>query len=304
MENNRHIRQIKDYFLKAVEALENNYIEDYERYVQEADKIFQLYREDCKLTYECTNFGMANHIFEDALPLLFKNNNQVVKKFIKTIKEDKNLLTQFKLYKALSKINETTDKRQYVNEALELAKNDISVKNLQESNEKLFTIIKENNIRPSEIISENDLSLYASCDYLLKNPRKLSNLNKINENIDVLLSYQYKQNNFNTKQENVFEAINAFEAKYASILSEEEKNIVKTLTEGKSDNGTMKKEELYNKYKNECLDTIKALCETAVEEEKEGLYAIKEQIANQMFCEETLIKDLAKLLEIKDILNN
>ena len=76
MENNRYILQWKDYFLKAAEALENKNFDEYEDLMKKADEMYKLYREDSKLTYECTNFGMANYIFEDSLPILFKTNKK------------------------------------------------------------------------------------------------------------------------------------------------------------------------------------------------------------------------------------
>jgi hypothetical protein len=63
-----------------------------------------------------------------------------------------------------------------------------------------------------------------------------------------------------------------------------------------------KKEKLFNRFKNECLNTIDKLISESNNEEKEGLLAIKEQIEDKTYCAETLVKDMAKLLEIRDIL--
>ena len=69
----------------------------------------------------------------------------------------------------------------------------------------------------------------------------------------------------------------------------------------KNDNNE-KKEKLFNRFKNECLNTINKLISESEGEEKEGLLAIKEQIVDKEYCAETLVKDMAKLLEIRDIL--
>ena len=304
MGNNRYILQIKDYFSKAIEALENNNVEEYGNFVKEADKMFQLYKEDAKLTYECTNFGMANHIFENALPKLFKSHSKVIREFINTIKGDKNLLAQFKFQVALKGISEGVDKRCYINDALELSKNNIDIKSLKESNEKLFKIIEKYDIKPSEMINENDLRLYESCDYLFKNNPKLSNLNKINENINVLLSSIENKSCVHEDKKDFSCMVQEFDEKYGKILNEDEKSLVKTILETKSSDSFDKKKELYDAYKNECIEKINSLYESASNEEKEGLTAIKEQLETQVFSEETLIKDLARLLEIRDVLNN
>lgn len=303
MENNRHILQWKDYVDKAYESLKNNHFDEYDDFMSKADEIYNLYREDNKLTYECVNFGMANYIFEDALPNLFKTNKKLVKEFIETIKNDTNLLNQFKFFNALKNINEGLDKRLYISDALQILKNNINVKSLNESNKKLYKIIKENNIRPREIINENELKYFNSCDYLFKNNPKLNNLNSINENLNTVIEYcSYKSINSSSLDfDNMMES---FETKYKNVLTEEEKSFVKDIIDTKSDNATEKKETLFNKIKSECIETLNTLLESSDNDEKDGLKTIKGQINNMMFCENTLVKDIAKLLEIRDILKN
>ena len=303
MENNRYILQWKDYISKASEALENKHFDEYEDMMSKAEEYYKLYREDSKLTYECTNFGMANYIFENALPSLFKFNKNIIKEFIETIKNDNNLLVQFKFYNALKNINEGIDKRIYVNEALQILKKNINVKTLNESNNKLFTIIKENNIRPTSVINENDLKYFNSCDYLFKHNPKLSNLNFINENLNTVIEYcDYK--NINNSTSDFASMMESFEEKYKNILTEEEKSFVKEIIDTKSENAIDKKETLFNKIKSECIETLNTLLESSDNDEKDGLNTIKGQINNMMFCENTLVKDIAKLLEIRDILKS
>jgi hypothetical protein len=303
MEKNRYILQWEDYCKKALEAMENNHFDVYDDLMKKADDIYKLYREDSNLTYECTNFGMANYIFENALPSLFKFNKNIIKEFIETIKNDNNLLVQFKFYNALKNINEGIDKRLYINEALQILKKSINVKTLNESNNKLFTIIKENKIRPTSVINESDLKYFNSCDYLFKHNPKLSNLNFINENLNTVIEYcDYK--NINNSTSDFASMMESFEEKYKNILTEEEKSFVKEIIDTKSENATDKKETLFNKIKSECIETLNTLLESSDNDEKDGLKTIKGQINNMMFCENTLVKDIAKLLEIRDILNN
>ena len=86
------------------------------------------------------NFGILNHIFEDALPKLFKSNRKAVKSFIKTIQEDKNLLSQFQFYNALKQYDGKEDSKKYLDEALSLTKSRINCKTVNESNAKLKKI--------------------------------------------------------------------------------------------------------------------------------------------------------------------
>lgn len=305
MENNRHILQWEDYINKALESLKNNHFDEYEDFMKKADDMYRLYREYSKLTYECVNFGMANYIFEDALPSLFKKDKKIVKEFINTIKSDANLLNQFKFQQALNKINENMDANAYVTSALELVKGDINIKTLKESNEKLFSLIKENNIRPTQEINNELLNYFESCDYLLSNKCKLSNLSKINENINNIIKYVKEKNTLveNTKQD-LFNMVEEFEKKYKNVLTEEEKTFVKNIIDSKSEDAPEKKEQLFNKLKNECITIIDNLLESSDNDDVDGLTEIKEQITTKIFCENTLVSDIAKFLEIRDILNS
>ena len=276
----------------------------YDTLMKEANIAYDEYKRDSALTYECTNFGMANYIFEDALPTLFKSNPKAVKEFISTIKEDKNLLYQFQFYKALEKYNKDINSKDYINEALEIIKNKINKKTINESNGKLAKIINAYNIKPIQRIPNENVELYESCDFLFKREKLLTNLREINENINKVVKFTEKYYDFtnedNTK--NLFSMVENFEKKYNSLLNEEEKNFVKELMDFKQGEKNEKKEKLFNKFKNECLNTIDKLISESNNEEKEGLLAIKEQIEDKTYCAETLVKDMAKLLEIRDIL--
>ena len=304
MGNNRYILQWKDYFLKAAEALENKNFDEYEDLMKKADEMYKLYREDSKLTYECTNFGMANYIFEDSLPILFKTNKKLVKEFIETIKKDKNLSQQFKFHHALKNIQEGVNKQTYVNDALNLIKSNIDFKTLNESNEKIFKLIKENNIRPSKEIDENTLNYFQSCDFLIKNNPKLNNLNVLSENLNNVIEYCTVNHKINESKDDLFSLMETFEKKYQKVLNEEEQSLVKEIMAAKSVQANENKMKLFNKFKTECIETINTLLETADNDDKEGLEAIQEQLNNMMFCENTLVNDIAKLLEIRDILKS
>lgn len=305
MDNNRHICQWEDYMNKAKESLENKNFEEYKDLLKKACDTVDLYKNDCELTYECVNFGMSNYIFEDALPKLFKTNKNAVKEFITTIKEDNNLKKQFQFYKALESYNSNMDCRDYINESLKLVIGSIDKKSISESNEKLNRIIKKYNIKPSTVISEDKLKFFNNCDFLFKNEKKLTNLANITENIDGVVNYVTNNvHSINETKTNTFDLIENFDSKYSSLLNEEEKDFVKEIISCKSKNNVEKKEKLFNGLKNECLNIIDKLIGESNDDDKVGLEAIKEQIDSKMFCEDTLVSDIANLLEIRDVLKS
>ena len=62
-------------------------------------------------------------------------------------------------------------------------------------------------------------------------------------------------------------------------------------------------QKVFNRFKNECLEQIKTLKETISDKgELEGLERLEEDIEKRTYCKETVISDLAKLLEVRDIL--
>lgn len=86
-------------------------------------------------------------------------------------------------------------------------------------------------------------------------------------------------------------------------LSEEEQSLVKDIIDFKRPMVEERQEKLFNKFKNECLETISSLVkESASEDDIDGLKAIKEQLEDKHYCKETIVQDMAQLLEIRDVL--
>ena len=306
MENtNKYILQWRDLMLNAAKALESKNFEEYEILISQADQAYELYKQDSALTYECTNFGMANHIIENALPFLFKKNAKAVKEIMNLIKEDKNLHTQFKFFNALSKCKNSLDITSFIKESLELMKKDLNLKTLNESNKKLAKLIVKYNIKPSNVLTENEMKFYESCDFLFKHKRNLTNLVEINENLNIVSDYTKQNLITETKDtKNLFSLIENFEKKYNNLLTEEEKSFVKEIMDWKKPDALKRKEKLFKSIKEDCLTIISQLSENATDEEIEGLNAIKEQLNAKTFCEETLVADMARLLEIRDVLKS
>lgn len=301
---NKYINKWSNIINEAKKSLENYDFASYNRLMDEAKDVVLNFDRDCQLTYECNNFGIANYIFEDALPKLFKSNKNAVKDFIKTIKEDKNLSTQFNFYKALEKNTISENTKDYINESLSLAMENINQKTINESNKKLANILMKYDIKPNDFISEKNIQLFEACDYVLTHKKRLTNLNEHNKNLNVIIEHCMNNvtDSVNENKMNLDSLVEDFNRKYSSLLNEEEKSFVKELMDFKTPYNESKKEKLFNKFKNECIDEVNKLIEVANNEEKDGLNNIKEQIVNKTYNTETVVADLAKLLEIRDIL--
>lgn len=301
-ELNKYILEWKDAFTRALSAMENKDFALYEKLMEEANVAYEKYKEDSRLTYECVNFGLSNYIFEDVLPSLFVKNNKVVSEFIKTIKEDKNLMVQFQFYKALDKYSNELDANSYVNESLSFVYDNIDINTLNESNMKLGSIISKYNIRPSDYISEDKLKFFDDCDYLFKNKKRLSNLSEVNLRIKSVSDSIKNNVKINESNINSFKLIEDFEKKYNSLLNEDEKSFVREIMDAKESSDNLRKENLFNRFKNECITLIDSMIKESSDDDKDGLNAIRNQIEEKKFCSENLVSDIAKLLEIRDIL--
>jgi len=170
------------------------------------------------------NFGIINLIFEDALPKLFKSNKKVISKVIKTIKEDKNLSSQFKFYNALKNYNGLVESNEFVKTALALAEETIDKKTIKESNNKLSKIIKDSNIYPSESISKETKMFFEDCNTLLTTKKSLNNINKLavcENNISDFIKKNHVMCE-NDSDKSIADDLDTFENKLREELNDEE----------------------------------------------------------------------------------
>lgn len=297
----KYIQKWFNVIQSAKAALSNNDYELYDNLIHNANSIVDDLKRDNLLTYECKNFGLANHIIESSMPRLFKHNKGAVKELIKTIKEDKNLLNQFKFFNALNKYKSLDNNE--LKEALDLFYQSVDVKTINESNGKLSDLVKKYDLKSDNLINEEQLMFYENCDFLFKHPKRLlNNLAPINESISKVVEYVNHNIKHCDESSNDFYAnIDEFNKKINSKLNQEEKKFVKAVILNKNDDS----EKIFKNLKNECLETIDKLINSSkLENEKDGLKSIKSQIIEKEYKQSSLINDISGLLEIKEILQN
>jgi hypothetical protein len=124
------------------------------------DEAVEDSRHEDELTAELNtnNFGILNHIFEERLPELFKNNKKVVRDVVKLIKEDSNLSSQFNYYNAIrnyrGKMADVLKPEELAQKLYEAVVPTINRETLLKSNAKFRNILKENNIIPTDFIND------------------------------------------------------------------------------------------------------------------------------------------------------
>ena len=303
-EKQKYIKIWEAAVAKAREAMEQGGIEAAEKYVQEMDDAFERYKEACNFEDSMidSNFATINATLESALPKLMAKNKKALRECVKLIKEDKNLLAQFKFCNALRKFNCDTDAKDYINESLKLVSKDINYKTLKESNRKFAKLLIKHNIKPSNI-NENEMKFAKSCDYLLTHKKSLNNLTNFTNNLKSASDYLVENKKLNENKVDILSMAEQVEKKLNS-LNEAEQALVKDIMMANSSGAETRRMNLFNKIKNECIEKINKMISENEGDEKERLLNLKETIMLKEYDKANIVGDIAKLLEIGAVLSD
>lgn len=294
-----------DAMRKAASAMKSGDIEASENYMQEMEDAFERYKEACN--YEDatinSNFAALNTTLESVMPKLMVKNKKALRECVNLIKEDKNLLAQFKFCNSLRKFNCDTDAKDYIKESLELVSKDINRKTLRESNRKLAKLMLKYKIKPGSDINESEIKFANNCDYLLTHKKTLNNLTEYTNNLKDASEYIVENKKENDKKVNVLAMAEQVEKKLNS-LNEAEQALVKDIMMANSSVAESRRQNLFNKIKNECIDKINKMISENNGEEKERLLNLKETIILKEYDKNSIVGDIAKLLEIGAVLSD
>ena len=114
---------------------------------------------------------------------------------------------------------------------------------------------------------------------------------------------QYMENHKNDvikENKNIDDLISEFEDKMKTNLNESEMSFVQQITDFRSPIAEQRKEKLFNKLKEDCLTAITSMLKE--DSNNEELKGLSNQLNEMVFDKNNIVKDIAKLLEIRDIL--
>ena len=305
MDTKKYNKEFSHYANVIAEALSKGDLSTYRAADALLKESVSAYEMEKKLEAQLNtrNFGVLNHIFEQELPRLFKTNKKAVREVVKLIKEDKNLLNQFNFYKALKEYNSSSvDSETYLKRLVEEFDNKINHENLccAISNEKLRDTLIENNVVPSEFIDEKDMSLYEDVETLTCTKVLLSNTLSILE-AEKRVANMLNENKKVEDSKPKVDAIKEFEENMRDTLTESEIDLVKTITSAREPIAEAKREKLFNSYRDECIKKVDEMI--ASEPYNDELKGLKQQIESKTYNKETIVEDMAKLLAIRDVLD-
>lgn len=316
---NENLQRAEELMKKALMAYRDGNFEEGELLRQKSNELFDLGKDEIENTQnninnvygENKNFGIIHKIFENNSPELYKTKDgrKVIASYIKTIKEDKNLLSQFQLYNTLCHVHDLSDSERFVNEALSMIPN-MNLDDVLKSNQKLIDIIQKNRLNENVEIDDSTENLFESIEFVLTNKKTFKTLaSYVNATSNITTFINENKNKSNVENINVKDIdteLNNFlleiEEKYEDVLTEDEKTLVQELVDAKSDSKSEKQKNIFNKCRNEALEAINNVLKEAEGEVREKLLSIKERVLSREFSEFSLVKDVAEMLEIKDTL--
>jgi hypothetical protein len=309
MKNNKKYQEEFSNYTKIMnEALQKGDFKAYEYVKDMLEEAIEDSKHEKELMEEMntTNFGMLNHIFENELPTLIKNNKKAVRNVIKTIKEDRNLRSQFSFYNVIkeqynSSHAEVISPEVALEKLVKIVCEEVDQKTIKKSNKKLRDVMFENNIIPSDFIDDESKKLYESGNVILTTKRTSNNMLPLAESYNVVCEWMDKhKDDKKNNDKDVDKLIEEFENKLKTNLNESEMSFVQEITDFRSPIAEKRKEKLFNKFKNECITKINEMLNE--DSENAELKELNDKINEMTFNKDSIVKDIAKLLEIRDIL--
>jgi len=250
------------------------------------------------------NFGNIKDTFKNlVIESTIKKDNKGKKlfsKFLKTIKENQTLKDQYLIYSNLqnSKFDDGVEAREFVKENISLLKG-LDKEHINKGNKFFLKVLKGN-----KIVKENR-EFYNKVTFLVNTEITPSNIKKVNESINHIVRVMLEKEEV---EEVVTEsvdlppsvltklAVNKFNSRYSNI-SESEKEIIKTVLNGDDKD----KEEIFNKLKRECINTIdNKLNESSDLDLKDKLLKVKDKLLSTNFSLDNFRTDIGKIYDLNE----
>lgn len=252
------------------------------------------------------SFGECKSLFESVIDELYDapEGKKLIGSYVKLIKENKSIHTVYKILEGVSTLDkENADTAAYV---LCNMCESVDRKQLTEGEKKMQNIVSEALKLPKNVTCE-------SIDATLENSKPLNesiarlthkkNVN-INEKVSAVKTLTKCITESTSKSNNTVNEKTSGELKddLSNLISEAghdawENQVIKDLTLCSISNGS--KETLFETYKNDCISTIDEISD---DDNKSRLFAMKQQLSEKKYNEETLIEDLFNLAELKKTL--
>ena len=256
------------------------------------------------------SFGYIKETFESISPILFntKGGRPIIHKYMSAIKENKNLYSLHNLYETVRKANGDTDIK-FLTENIINEEWNINKETLKNDVLNLGKILAEGILflgdKAKEVVSLNEnTKLNNALNFIAENKKTNKNLNKYSDAIKIIsehISSNPKQNVFESVDIDTYvqNLLESFNKKYTSDLTEDDWKLLKEI------NFSLNKEELFNRFKTNCVSKLteaqNKFEKENSKEEYEKVSGVLKKIDNKTFVAENIIADICGFAEITKI---
>jgi|DEB0MinimDraft_12_1074336.scaffolds.fasta_scaffold00025_6 hypothetical protein len=259
------------------------------------------------------NFGQINETFKnilaDSITTKDGKGKKVFKAYVKAIKENSVLKSQYNVYHKLeTKVNVTNEEERttiFVDECISILKN-LGKKTILEANNNLISYLKKNGYEL--YTDEYDFkSLHEHINNITFLERNIKNVNKIVESKLFIKNYTCVINEDLKSVNKVVEPYsnkilipllkNKFNEKYSN-LTELEKKVIKLSINGSDSD----KKELYSTTIIECVDLIDVQLNECTIDEKNTLLQVKDKLLRYQYNSDNFTSEMSKINYLKTTL--
>ena len=244
-------------------------------------------------------FGELNHLIRENYDEFFLHDKKLIKEYMNLLKEDKNLAKQYNAFSSMNGFNGEEDSRNFISEAISFAKEGINPKTMDESTEKIVEMLMKHEVLFENNISDEEKKFYENCDYMFRNRKNLTNLNESSKRVSDMAKFIDEHKKTINEENNMAQVFERFINNMDNVLSEDDKKLIKTVISPNTSES--EKRDLYAQVVSECNDKLDGMMEGCDDETKERLTLLKEKIASRPFSEETFLKDITKVMKIKNL---
>jgi hypothetical protein len=268
---------------------------------EKREKELQVIAESEKLN--TNSFLFIKESFANLSPSLIKTKKgaTIINKYVNEHKKNKELQKMFLVYENLTTANKTMNLDDFINEMKEMVGN-IDTKALNEGISRLNTILKEGYVEVGEeaknaISTHNNEVLDESVKYVFNNTKKLDNITRFNLCVNEIKNFinenKVQPISFKSKV-SVDEILENFNREFsAENMSEEDYKLTKLIYESEN------KEELFETYKNECINKINEVIKNDPSQETcDQLLEFRTRISKKEFNPDTIGLDIANFIEL------
>ena len=296
---------MKDFDLKSSSGLN--------KFKEEFVKILEGRIAKAKLSEELNSLsklslGGIKNVFEGLSEKLYdsKDGKKLIGKYVKAIRENKSLSDAYATYEIVYGAPNVTNPQLFLNEAISMSSK-ISKKDYEEGKNKVAEIVKECvNVVGSDAAyiygcaHKNDM-VNEAVEYLMLNKKTYSNLSDYVNKFDIVCeALKIGMKDIPQVTESPKELISKLNEEISG-LSEWETEAVKEISMSLLSESDLS--EVFNKYKNTCLESIDKNIENSnSKEETSHFEAMKSQLMEKKYAKDSAYEDIFTLAELAQTL--